>query len=96
MILFLVPVFSKSLVLVLYFYLKDQCLYNVVKKSEKFENLFIVWSQCVLQWLNSCTKKLPMFKIEQFSSDNLSFRLGVLCLHWNSIEIKPRTNIQSP
>ena len=37
-----------------------------------------------------------MFKIEYLSSYNLSFRVGVLCLHWNSIEIKPHPNIQSP
>ena len=37
-----------------------------------------------------------MFKIEYLSSYNLYFRVGVLCSHWNSIEIKPRPNIQSP
>ena len=41
-------------------------------------------------------KKIPIFKIEYLSSYNLSFRVGVLCLHWNYIEIKPRPNIQSP
>ena len=34
--------------------------------------------------------------MEYLSSDNLSFRVGVLCLHWNSIEIEPSSNIQSP
>ena len=37
-----------------------------------------------------------MFKTEYLS--NLSFRVRVLCLHWNSIDItcKPHLNIQNP
>ena len=37
-----------------------------------------------------------MFKIEYLSRYNISFRVGVLCLHWNPIEIKPRPNIRNP
>ena len=37
-----------------------------------------------------------MFKIEYVSKYNISLRVGVLCLHWKSYEIKPRPNIQSP
>ena len=45
---------------------KDQCLQDLVKKSEnsKIRILFIVWSQCVHLCLNSYTKKLRMLKIE--------------------------------
>ena len=34
--------------------------------------------------------------MEYLSSYNLSFKVGVLCLHWNSTEFKPNPNIQSP
>ena len=37
--------------------------------------------------VNFSVKKLKMLKIEYLSSYNLSFRVEVLCLHWNSIEI---------
>ena len=36
------------------------------------------------------SQKIPMFNIEYLSSYKLFFRVGVLCFHWNSIEIKPR------
>ena len=39
---------------------------------------------------------MPVFKIEYLSSYNRFFRVGVLCLHWNLIENKPRPNIQTP
>ena len=61
---------------------KDQCLQDLVKKSEnsKIRILFIVWSQCVHQCLNSYTKILRMLKIEYLFINNLSFRVGVLFL----------------
>ena len=51
------------------------------QKILKIKIMFIVWSQCVLQYFNSYMKKLPMFKIKYLSDYNLSFRVGVLCLH---------------
>ena len=58
---------------------KDQCLMEyLVKKNPK-----ILWSQCVFHYLNSYKKKIQIFKFEYLSSNNLSFRVGVLCIHWN-------------
>ena len=52
------------------------------EKIQKIKILFIVWSQIVFQCLNSYMKKCQCSK----SDYNLSFRVGDLCLHWNSIE----------
>ena len=46
-------------------------------KKSKIKIVFIVWSQCYLQYFKSYTNKLPMFNIEYLSSYNLSFRVGV-------------------
>ena len=54
------------------------------------------WGDTPSATLNSYPKKLQIYKIEYSSSNNLSFRVGVLCLHGNSFEIKPRPIIQSP
>ena len=42
--------------------------------------LYIVWSKCVLQCINSYIKKIPMFKIEYLISYNL-FSEWVCCVY---------------
>ena len=58
--------------------------------------MFTVCSKCVLQCLNSYAKKIQMFKIEHLSRDNLSFKVGEFCLHWNSIDIMPPPQHSEP
>ena len=72
-----------------------------LRRSEnirKIENEYFV--HCLVSWCSLMFKllseKMPVFKIEYLSSYNRFFRVGVLCLHWNPIENKPRPNIQSP
>ena len=79
--------------------LKGSVFLRLVEKIRKLENRnFIHWlvSMCSSMF-NSYMKKYQCSKLNTYLvTINLSFKMGVLCLHWKSIEIKPSSNIQSP
>ena len=71
-----------------------------LRRSEnirKIENEYFV--HCLVSWCSLMFKllseKMPVFKIEYLSSNNRFFRVGVLCLHWNPIENKPRPTFKA-